>query len=78
MYSLMWELTVLLYPSPSSIVGEQGFVYSFESYPDTYKRLVQNIMLNSFNNIHAFNYAVSSFDGKGNFLSANLRMALNP
>jgi len=61
----------------SRIVGEQGCVYSFEPYPATYDRLVQNIMLNSFNNIHAFNYAVSSFDGEGELFVSKSSDGLN-
>ena len=61
----------------SRIVGQQGHVYSFEPHPDTYNRLVQNIMLNSLNNIHTFNYAVSSFDGEGELFVSKSSDGLN-
>jgi len=61
----------------SKIVGEHGKVYSFEPHPDTYKRLVQNIMLNSLNNVHTFNYAASSFDGEGELFVSKSSDGLN-
>jgi len=49
----------------SSIVGEDGFVYSFEPHPETFKRLSRNVKMNKMNNVKIFNMACSSYDGVG-------------
>lgn len=49
----------------SSIVGANGVVISFEPHPGTYNRLLQNVKLNSADNVKLYNIALSSYDGKG-------------
>jgi len=44
-------------------------VFSFEPFPDTFRRLSENINGNNMSNIKAFEYAVSDFNGKSDFYS---------
>jgi FkbM family methyltransferase len=44
-------------------------VFSFEPFPDTFRRLSENINNNNISSIKAFKYAVSDFNGKSDFYS---------
>ncbi|MBA4320652.1 MAG: hypothetical protein C0412_19845 [Flavobacterium sp.] len=46
------------------LVGEKGKVYAFEPEPKNYSYLVKNIKLNNYNNVQAFQKAVSDKNGK--------------
>lgn len=41
-------------------VGPNGRVFAFEPNPESYRRLIANIVLNGFGNVHAFNCAVGA------------------
>ncbi len=43
----------------ANLVGVNGKVYSFEPVKSTFNRLKENILINKFNNIQAFNVAMS-------------------
>jgi len=40
-------------------VGKNGYVYAFEPYPPSFKRLMENIKLNNWKNVHAYQLALS-------------------
>jgi len=44
-------------------------IFSFEPFPDTYKRLSENLENNRAENIKAFPYAISDFNGTADFFS---------
>ncbi len=48
-------------------IGEEGLVFAFEPAPDTFKSLLKNIKINSWNNIKAFQLAVSDKSEKRKF-----------
>lgn len=52
-----------------SIKYPNARIYSFEPFPDTFKRLNEHIALNNIENIKTYNLAVSDFDGKSKFYS---------
>lgn len=43
----------------------QGIVYAFEPDSETFRKLSENVQLNSFNNIHVFKTAVGAHTGTG-------------
>jgi len=45
-------------------IGVRGQVISFEPDPFNYKRLVENVQMNGWNNVKAFQLAVSDFNGE--------------
>lgn len=45
-------------------VGEDGFVYAFEPHPPSFERLIENVKLNDWKNVQAFNFAISDKKGK--------------
>jgi FkbM family methyltransferase len=46
-------------------VGPAGHVYAFEPSPSSYRRLVQNVRLNGFDNVTAFDFAVGERESTG-------------
>lgn len=46
-------------------VGDDGLVLSFEPDPLRFKRLVENIKINDWKNVQAFQFAVSDVEGEG-------------
>jgi FkbM family methyltransferase len=47
----------------ASRVGPEGSVYAFEPHPRIFGYLIDNIKLNGFNNVRAFNLALGSCEG---------------
>lgn len=47
----------------ANLVGNKGRVEAFEPMPDTFNTLVNNVRLNSLNNVNCHNIAVSDIDG---------------
>ena len=48
----------------SSCIAKDGSVFAFEPSSENFKNLNNNIELNSFGNIHAFNVGIGDFDGQ--------------
>jgi FkbM family methyltransferase len=55
----------------SKIVGGEGKVLCFEPTPVTFSRLIENVKLNDFKNIHIKNLGLSDKQGKLNFYVSN-------
>jgi FkbM family methyltransferase len=51
----------------SKYIKSNGQIYSFEPYPPSYKKLIENIEFNKLSNIKAFNLALSDQDGEIKF-----------
>lgn len=51
----------------ASYYAQNGKIYSFEPFKENYDLLLENIKLNNFRNVHAFNKAVSNKSGKLKF-----------
>lgn len=49
------------------LVGENGSVYAFEPMPDTYNRLLRNVMLNRFTNVMPLPMALATWTGSAEF-----------
>jgi FkbM family methyltransferase len=48
-------------------VGQAGIVYAFEGHPRVYRYLQENVALNGFANVRAFNLAIGDVDGTTQF-----------
>ena len=55
----------------SSIIGQQGKVYSIEAHPTIFQNLLENIKINNRNNIYTFNTAIGN--KTGNVIFSNIR-----
>ena len=45
-------------------VGNDGSVYAFEPHPPSFERLIENVKLNDWKNVQAFNFAISDKKGE--------------
>jgi len=45
-------------------VGNDGSVYAFEPHPPSFERLIENVKLNNWKNVQAFNFAISDKKGE--------------
>lgn len=55
----------------AKIIGYEGKIYAFEPTPSTYKRLLENISLNNFSNINAYNIGLSNKESTLDFYTQN-------
>ena len=55
----------------SEIIGKNGVIYSFEPTPITFKRLIENIKLNNYNNIKTINIGFSNKKESSDFNISN-------
>lgn len=53
-----------IYSLLAALLDKTSKIYAFEPNPITFEFLNKNIRLNSFSNIHSFNYGVSTFTGE--------------
>ena len=56
-----------IYSLLAALLDKTSKIYAFEPNPITFKFLEKNIRLNSFSNVHPFNYGVSTFNGEQTF-----------
>ena len=56
-----------IYSLLAALLDKTSKIYAFEPNPITFELLEKNIRLNSFSNVHSFNYGVSTFSGEQTF-----------
>ena len=61
----------------SSILSKNGRVYAYEPFKTHFNRLLENIKINNFNNVKAFNLAVCGSKGKRNLNISNISSGMH-